>query len=817
MRYWVYINDEVLPQPYEAEALSSIPGFDAQTLICPEETPEGGNQEWTSAGELINYGAQDAVHTEETVETAQNDEQDIYDASGEYTPEPLPESYGREDSAEAYSQKEQILLDKIEYLINEVAELKKDIANLNYTASMTMYNSSTSAGEKKNVPLVKDALALKAFQEEPLIPMNEGDIPEEKIALSKIHQTNEGEPVVLKASADDNLPKEIPDSDDILESAIENTMRLKAVPANSGAPVAFDLASKETIEISSPEEKKSSEEEKPAEEPSEEKKQENKVEGKTLKEKEVKAEEAPQEESEPEKVEEEKEFPAKETTKQEDTVTDVKSEPEDVEAEAEILEVASVGNREEEAILKTFAEEKKEEEKKKEKADKELEEIEKSLERDIDAIAEPVEEESKEPAFEQLSAEEVEAPEQSYPAAEEHPQEEAFEQETPVEEPALPVQEEAVAEQEEVPAQASATNGEEEQVNSLEELTTPPAGEQVSQPEQGEEPAGTMQVDNVDDKFLKTFTSSIEEVFLDQPTSIISDYVPPTIASQDNPLYDENDATAPAAPKPGVEAQAGMADLKNQPAAAEDSSSVRQVKRIKPAAIKTVPMVAAGDPIGADYNTPNIEEAIAELSNPSPFMKGLKAFGLMMVLLCAVLGFVAVLAMMGILPKEMSPVHYIIDKVSGPAVEETLDLEGETAVQEEPEESPEEMVANNIIANVKNYTFVDGSTLEQKINAAHSNFSQLIQWSAEPSVDPSYYSIAVKLPPNNEGYSLTYRFSYNTTDGSLTPTTSESNNIMTFIVPPAMMQQQAANTAAAPVAAAQAPAGGPRPSSARGR
>ena len=109
MRYWVYINDEVLPQPYEAEALSSIPGFDAQTLICPEETPEGGNQEWTSAGELINYGAHNAVQPEETVETAQNDEQDIYDASGEYTPEPLPESYGREDSAEAYSQKEQIL------------------------------------------------------------------------------------------------------------------------------------------------------------------------------------------------------------------------------------------------------------------------------------------------------------------------------------------------------------------------------------------------------------------------------------------------------------------------------------------------------------------------------------------------------------------------------------------------------------------------------------------------------------------------------------------------------------------------------------
>lgn len=809
MRYWVYINDEVLPQPYEAEALSSIPGFDAQTLICPEETPEGGSQEWTSAGELINYGAPKVAPPAPAAEPVATDEQDIYDASGEYTPEPLPESYGREESGAVDSQREQILIDKIEYLINEVAELKKDIANLNYTASMTMYNSPTSAGEKRNIPLVKDALALKAFQEEPLIPMNEGDIPEEKIALSKAQNNNSDEPVVLKASADDNLPKEETESDDILESAIENTMRLKAVPVNSGAPVAFDLASKETIEISSPEEEKKKEEEKP---------QSPEAEKEVVKEEEKK-------EPEPEKAKQPQE--QIEEVESEDVQTQPVSETksDDIEAEAEILEVASVGNREEEAILKTFAEEKREEEKKKEKADKELEEIEKSLEHDIDAIAEPVEEESKEPAFEQVSTEESELQEQAEPAIEEPVQEQALPAQEEPSEPAAPVAEEEnqsgveFPAQEETPAEAPSANGEGEQINSLEELTTPPAGEPAPQAEQGGDQPATMQVDNVDDKFLKTFTSSIEEVFLDQPTSIISDYVPPTIASQDNPLYDENDAAAPAAaaPQPGAAGQPGMADLTSQPA--QDTSSVRQVKRIKPAAIKTVPMVAAGDPIGADYNTPNIEEAIAELSNPSPFMKGLKAFGLMMVLLCAVLGFVAVLAMMGILPKEMSPVHYIIDKVSGPAVEETLDLEGETAQeQEQPEESPEELIANNIIANVKSYTFVDGSTLEQKINAAHSNMAQLIQWSAEPSVDPAYYSIAVKLPPNKEGYSLTYRFSYNTNDGSLTPTTSESNNIMTFIVPPTA-------TAAAGTSAAQPAAGGqaavnnamPRPSSARGR
>ena len=119
-------------------------------------------------------------------------------------------------------------------------------------------------------------------------------------------------------------------------------------------------------------------------------------------------------------------------------------------------------------------------------------------------------------------------------------------------------------------------------------------------------------------------------------------------------------------------------------------------------------------------------------------------------------------------------------------------------------------MADNIIRTVKNYTFTDASTLEAKIRAAHRNNADLIQWSAEPAVDPAYYSIAVKLPPNNEGYSLTYRFNYNTSDGSLTPTTSESNNIMAYTVP-------TAQAAPAQAPAARHGGGSPRPISARGR
>lgn len=761
MKYWVYIDDQVLPQPYGAEELSSIPGFNEGTLICPEVVAEGEEQQWTAAGELIGYSqpVEDIPAYEEEIPTADDG---IYDASEDYNPAPIEESYEPAPVAEDYSvqeepvqaveavnpapavnnEREQLLLDKIEYLINEISGLKKDIANLHeqaYALTEAQKAALEAEAKRKNVPIIKDAVALKAFQSAPLIPINENEIHEESL------DKKSGEPVVLKAPTKEELPPE--EENDILESAIENTMRLK-MPVAEVAPVAFDLASKETIEIH--------EKEKPEEPAKEEVKEEIKEE--------PAVEEAPAVEEllseEPqavtlaeEPVQEEPAAPAVE-----EAIEEVKEEPV---VESEIpVEIASVGNNEEEAILKTFAEEKQEEAAKEEATNQEIEALQKDM--GIDDIAEPVETPAAEPAFEQV------APVQD--AVEEQPVEEE-----PVHDELKEVFSEQAPQQEtesidedllqEAPAQEPQPEAQPEgEVDALAALTTPPGG----QPQEG-----MAKVEAVDDQFLKTFASSIEEISLDQPTSIISDYVPPTISS-DNPLYDEDSAAqAPAA-------QEGMSDLTSKSIASNED--MRQVKRIKPAAIKTVPMVAAGDPIGADYNnTPNIEEAIAELNTPSPVVKTVKTVALLVVLLAAVLGFVAVLAAMGILPKEMSPVHYVINTITGPGVEETLDLqETTTAPAEEalPEEDPQEEMLNNIVTTVKGYTFVDGTTLEGRIKAASRVNPDQIQWVADTSVDPAYYSIAVKLPPNNEGYSLTYRFSYNSNDGTLTATTSESNNIM---------------------------------------
>ena len=91
--------------------------------------------------------------------------------------------------------------------------------------------------------------------------------------------------------------------------------------------------------------------------------------------------------------------------------------------------------------------------------------------------------------------------------------------------------------------------------------------------------------------------------------------------------------------------------------------------------------------------------------------------------------------------------------------------------------------SDDVINAVKNYAFADGSTLETKINALHGEDPDNIQWTAEPSVNPPYYQVVITLPPNREGYNVTYRFNYDTENKELIPTTSESNNIMSTSIP----------------------------------
>ena len=254
-----------------------------------------------------------------------------------------------------------------------------------------------------------------------------------------------------------------------------------------------------------------------------------------------------------------------------------------------------------------------------------------------------------------------------------------------------------------------------------------------------------------EDEFLKTFTTSVEEVFLDQPTAIISDYVPPT--------EDTSEHSRPT-----------LADSK--------------IKREKPSDIKTVPLVpeALGQEI---WSSPYVDSATTKLGKGSVVTNLLK----WIVLIAAFSGLgillLSGLAVMGIISERFSPIHTVIyslqkspqEKANG----ENADLSPEIVEDYTEEEEAEDVNPNasvDVMSNVKNYTFKDGTTLESRIKSAHQNLNGEIEWSLFPTEEQDIYSVAVKIPATTEGQSFSYRFNYNLAGNELTPTTSLAKNIM---------------------------------------
>ena len=275
----------------------------------------------------------------------------------------------------------------------------------------------------------------------------------------------------------------------------------------------------------------------------------------------------------------------------------------------------------------------------------------------------------------------------------------------------------------------------------------------------GENKDTTLEVDlNQDiakeDEFLKTFTTSVEEVFLDQPTAIISDYVPPT----DN-----------------VEEHTKPEELENS------------IKREKPSDIKTVPLVP--EVLGQEiHSSPYVESATAKLRQTSPIVNALKWTAIGIVVAMIVMGALSGLAVMGKIPEKLSPLHAIIYSFRKPqpqqvnnSIEDDMDLAPEMINQvqgSDQERMSEQAQIDAVIEQVRGYTFPDGTTLEDRIQNIHGNVSDQIEWSLFPTEEKGIYSIAVKIPQNQNGQGFSYRFNYDFDGNKLDPTTSEAKNIM---------------------------------------
>ena len=252
------------------------------------------------------------------------------------------------------------------------------------------------------------------------------------------------------------------------------------------------------------------------------------------------------------------------------------------------------------------------------------------------------------------------------------------------------------------------------------------------------------------DEFLKTFATNVEEVFLDQPTAIISDYVPPSENKEEAPL--EN------------------------------------IKRVKPSDIKTVPLVpeVMGEEI---HSSPYVESATAQVRKGNAVTAVIKVILVLALVGGLSLAIIMWAAISGWIPEKYSPLNKIMYLLQKSPQEKQVsyedEMDPESMAQDMPLVTMEETVAEeqqdpneSILATLKAYAFSDGTTLEERIKSANKNVEGDFEWTLFPTEEKDVYSLAVKFPPNKEGQSFSYRFNYNVSNSELTPTTSEAKNIM---------------------------------------
>ncbi|MDR0734990.1 MAG: hypothetical protein LBG16_04835 [Elusimicrobiota bacterium] len=727
MKYWVFINEEVMPTPYDAAELCALPGFNGQTLIMPVDAPEGA--QWIAAQNFsdVTAAAPNAAPGPENY-------QEITD------PNTIPVSYAREAAAQPAVQNapapaaagndlEKKLFEKMDFLLNEIRELKQEL------------NTITSAHDGARAPSQTPKKVLPQQEpeqeENPPVPgviygAGTQYVPE-PVLPSQNFNTEEIKDLSMLATANDNF----------LQNAVQADISRREQLTSASAAEDLPKQENDLLDLATLHRKK---QEEPLAEPTPAQ-PEPAVQPQTLKE-----------------------------------IEEVKEEPLPAITELQAEELQAEPYTGESAMYKEPAQE--------------------------EYKPEPLPVAPAE-GLEPLPAEEPHEPLGPARAQQSDNSEEATARvaDTPNEQEEAVLNEFAqdknLKQSADINFQILEPEREEKQAQSLEELTARSAA-----PAEAGQNAPVQNVQAVeDDKFLKTFTTGIEEVFMDQPTSIISDYVPPAVADASRRLAD---GANPDSQTPLIQKAVGdmdeeqfspLEDLTGDKSSQNSSTAqptVQSVRRIKPAAIKTVPILSADgkDIQNLDYGgEPQVEEITID-AEPSPILKFVKMFSALIVLFVIMLLFVAMLGWIDIIPREWSPLHSVLDKFVKPAASkqdttqvstplsavagaQPLNVAGGDAAQTPPPYAQEwEAALSQVINSARNYLLLDGMTLAEKIDLLYPSLSGKILWTADPAIDPGDYSVKITLPPNNEGYGMSYRFNYNMNTHTLTPTTSEANNLM---------------------------------------
>ena len=724
MRYWVYINDKVIERPFEEGELSSIQGFNANTLICKETPPAGEAQEWVPAKTLIAAFRAPVPPP---------------------PPPPAPQAVSQSIKEESPKQE-----DKVTILSSNIFASSSDNNEISI-GGQTPYKMADIT--RTNVAATTENITER---EQISLGENNNDFYTEPateiLSLEEVEELN----------ADNQFSSSMGNEEEVLKTAIKTLINKETVKPEEKTLQAIDIAKNKNIDLSDKTEEyfdgKLKKETQAA--PVQEKKEEPKKE-------EPKQEQpAPQQQAQPKQ-----EQPVPQQVQPQQTAAPVqepvqniasqKTEPNQSQPANQAPVAAEVKPNSSDVIitdvLQEFAKEKEEE--KREEALEE-QEIQKAF------SGEPLQRENliqeTQPNVQNQVQVENLVPAQDNILEISTPKED-LKQPTTLEELTgpLPKQEEKIIPQ--VVSTPVAAQPSSAQAN----MPNPNPQQEALSPEK--------------DNFLTTFSSDIETVFLDQPTAFISDYIPPEetgrsqLAGQVGSLNED-----PAAAKTEI------LDIRSDKG--QHQVSLQNVRRIKPAAIKTVPMVE-GQPISSfsnnfmkDFNM--AEEAMAKVEKRNAYLNIFKFIGLIVaffVLLVVILG---IGAEVKIVNKDFSPFHLTLNKL-------TAKLKGDKEQKEEKVVSLEELSLqdfkeaqklriNNILQEVKDYKLPEGKTLLEKIKLLHPNdFDQLLWEASSSPTDQSIYAINISLPPNPEGYSpVNYRFSYNTVTQSMDATNSEANNLL---------------------------------------
>lgn len=759
MRYWVYINDKVIETPFEEGELSSIQGFNGNTLICKETPAEGETQEWVPAKNLIAAYRQPAP-----------------------PPPPSPQVVSQ------FASKEDLTKDpKITVLSGSIFGSSSDnneISISNQKSYKMADVTLTSIGNKTEEITSKEQNYLDNSEHIPDKFFSEPAT--EILSLEEVEELN----------ADNSYSSVIGDEEEVLKTAIKTLISKKPVEEKEDTLQAIDIAKNKNIDLSdtkeeyfdgkmqaklTPEPQKEEPvkaqnpltkgeikqesapvplEEKPLEAQPSTQEQPAQTVNQTPKEEPVNAQEPIQEPIIEQPINPE---PVKETsTAQEEPKQIVEKEialtedPTLLEEEPPFEDVKESSAAVTKDILQEFAKEKEEEKKEEALEEKTLEEV---------FSTHPIEE-----SLEEQEQKETRIVEGDFPPLQDdilEPTAEESKEKTPT------TLEELTGK---IPSPEQATAPQE--VSPIQQETPNIVGQAEKQPQPQQEK----------DNFLNTFSSDIETVFLDQPTAFISDYIPPEETGRAKIIPQEKVDNGPTFIKTEI------LDVRSDKG--QHQVALKNVRRVKPAAIKTVPMVEgqiedfSKTQIIRDID--NAQEAMAKIEQKNTYLTIFKTIVLLCIIFCMLIGVMGIMAELGIIiPKGFSPIHAMFTKNKDK--EETRKIVSLEELNLQDLRDAEQIRIQKVINALKEYKLPEGITLGQKIKLLHPNDFDQLQWeAAQVPNDLTYYAVSISLPPNPEGYSaVNYRFNYNTVTYKVDATNSEANNVIIqkIDIPSEMLEQ----------------------------